>query len=41
VLHVVQVAEMPALRRGAIDHMAFCGADIVATLTRLKARGIA
>jgi catechol 2,3-dioxygenase-like lactoylglutathione lyase family enzyme len=41
VLHLVQTAEMPALRRGALDHMAYFGADIVATLSVLKQHGIA
>ncbi len=41
VLHVVQTADMPAVRRGALDHMAFFGADIVATLTMLKAHAVA
>jgi catechol 2,3-dioxygenase-like lactoylglutathione lyase family enzyme len=40
-LHVVQVAVMPAVRRGALDHMAFFGGDIVATLTLLKHNRIA
>lgn len=40
VLHVVPVQAMPEPRRGAIDHMAFFGDDIVATLTLLKAHGI-
>lgn len=41
VLHLVQTVDMPTVRRGALDHMAFVGADIVATLTLLKANGIA
>jgi len=41
VLHVVEVADMPAVRRGALDHMAFYGADIVATLTALKDHRVA
>ena len=41
VLHVVEVVVMPALRRGALDHMAFMGGDIVATLEGLRARGVA
>lgn len=39
VLHVVEIAEMPVLRRGALDHMAFWGADIVATLEMLQREG--
>ncbi|MDZ5455132.1 VOC family protein [Azohydromonas lata] len=41
VLHVVEVQHMPALRRGALDHMAFHGDDIVATLEMLKREGVA
>jgi catechol 2,3-dioxygenase-like lactoylglutathione lyase family enzyme len=41
VLHVLEVAEMPQARRGAIDHMAFVGSDIVALLTALKHHRIA
>jgi catechol 2,3-dioxygenase-like lactoylglutathione lyase family enzyme len=41
VLHVVQVPVMPAVRRGALDHMAFMGGDIVATLTLLRQQGVA
>lgn len=41
VLHLVQTAAMPAVRRGALDHMAFVGADIVATLRQLRAHGVA
>lgn len=41
VLHVVEVQTMPAVRRGALDHMAFFGGDIVATLRMLKREGIA
>lgn len=41
VLHVVLANDMPAVRRGALDHMAFHGDDIAATLTLLKAHGIA
>ena len=41
VLHVVEVAAMPALRRGVLDHMAFRGGDITATLELLCAQGVA
>jgi catechol 2,3-dioxygenase-like lactoylglutathione lyase family enzyme len=41
VLHVVAVSEMPALRRGALDHMAFHGDQIVPTLETLQRNGIA
>jgi catechol 2,3-dioxygenase-like lactoylglutathione lyase family enzyme len=41
VLHVVGVDDMPAVRRGALDHMAFFGGDIVATLGTLKQHGVA
>jgi catechol 2,3-dioxygenase-like lactoylglutathione lyase family enzyme len=41
VLHVVEVSEMPAVRRGALDHMAFYGDDIVATLELLQRERIA
>ncbi len=41
VLHLVQTLDMPAVRRGALDHMAFFGGDIVATLTLLKSKRIA
>jgi catechol 2,3-dioxygenase-like lactoylglutathione lyase family enzyme len=41
VLHVVEQMAMPALRRGVLDHMAFWGEDIVATLELLISRGIA
>ncbi len=40
VLHVIEVESMPLVRRGALDHMAFYGDDIVATLETLKANGI-
>lgn len=40
VLHVVQVEEMPRVRRGVLDHMAFYGEDIVGTLELLKAKAI-
>lgn len=41
VLHLVQAQHMPVQRRGALDHMAFFGGDIVATLTLLKQHSIA
>jgi catechol 2,3-dioxygenase-like lactoylglutathione lyase family enzyme len=41
VLHLVEVPDMPVQRRGALDHMAFFGSDIVATLTALKHRRVA
>lgn len=41
VLHVVQPHDMPAVRRGVLDHMAFFGDDIVATLSLLKKHHIA
>jgi len=41
VLHLVQTLDMPAVRRGALDHLAFFGGDIVATLTLLKSKRIA
>lgn len=40
VLHLVAVGEMPQLRRGALDHMAFYGEDIAATLALLQAKRI-
>lgn len=40
VLHVVEVARMPSPRRGALDHMAFHGGDIVRTLELLQREGI-
>lgn len=41
VLHVVETAAMPLVRRGALDHMAFLGDDIVALLTTLKKERVA
>ncbi len=41
VLHLVEVAQMPRPRRGVLDHMAFFGDDIVATLEGLLREGIA
>jgi catechol 2,3-dioxygenase-like lactoylglutathione lyase family enzyme len=40
VLHVVKVGAMPALRRGALDHMAFFGVGIAELLEDLRAQGI-
>ncbi len=41
VLHLVQVHALPESKRGAIDHIAFFGGDVVATLTQLKETRIA
>ena len=41
VLHVIEVTALPAARRGVIDHMAFYGDDITATLEGLLERGVA
>jgi catechol 2,3-dioxygenase-like lactoylglutathione lyase family enzyme len=41
VLHVVEVSDMPTPRRGAIDHIAFWGEDITATLRLLREHGVA
>jgi catechol 2,3-dioxygenase-like lactoylglutathione lyase family enzyme len=40
VLHVLAVDEMPRTRRAVLDHMAFYGEDIAATLALLRSRGI-
>ena len=40
VLHTVGVADMPAVRRGALDHMAFTSEGLLAIATVLKERGI-
>lgn len=40
VLHVIEVNEMPTPRRGALDHMAFTGEGMEATLRLLKDRDI-
>ncbi len=40
VLHVVAVDQIPAPRRGVLDHMAFYGEDIAATLALLQSRNI-
>ena len=34
ILHVIEVKTMPSPRRGALDHMAFRGEDMAATLLR-------
>ncbi len=41
VLHVIEVEQMPTPRRGALDHMAFYGEEIVPTLNLLKTNRIA
>jgi catechol 2,3-dioxygenase-like lactoylglutathione lyase family enzyme len=41
VLHIVETSGMPSVRRGAIDHIAFYGSDIVATLELLQRERIA
>ena len=41
VLHIVETIGMPTVRRGAIDHIAFYGNDIVATLELLQSERIA
>lgn len=41
VLHLVEVTRMPMPRRGAIDHIAFFGGDIVELLEMLKRQRIA
>lgn len=40
VLHVLAVDQMPTTRRGVLDHMAFYGEDIAATLALLESRDI-
>jgi catechol 2,3-dioxygenase-like lactoylglutathione lyase family enzyme len=42
VLHVIGVAQgkMPEPRRGGLDHMAFRGENLLATVVKLEARGI-
>jgi catechol 2,3-dioxygenase-like lactoylglutathione lyase family enzyme len=40
ILHVIEVKTMPSPRRGALDHMAFRGEDMAATLAWLRERGI-
>ncbi len=40
ILHVIEVGTMPSPRRGALDHMAFRGEDMAATLAWLRERNI-
>ena len=40
VLHLVEVATMPTVRRGVIDHMAYWAEGFVETVERLKARDL-
>lgn len=40
ILHVIEVKTMPTPRRGALDHMAFRGVDMAATLEWLRAQNI-
>ncbi len=40
VLHVLAVERLPEPRRGALDHMAYYGEDVVATLETLKAYNV-
>jgi catechol 2,3-dioxygenase-like lactoylglutathione lyase family enzyme len=37
VLHLIEVATMPAVRRGAIDHLAYWAEGFLETVERLKA----
>lgn len=41
VLHIVETSGMPTVRRGAIDHIAFYGNDIVTALELLQRERIA
>jgi catechol 2,3-dioxygenase-like lactoylglutathione lyase family enzyme len=41
VLHIIGVDKMPAVRRGALDHMAYWAEGFVDTVERLKARDVA
>jgi catechol 2,3-dioxygenase-like lactoylglutathione lyase family enzyme len=41
VLHLVRVDQMPTPRRGVLDHMAFWGADLQATLSLLQREKVA
>lgn len=41
VLHVVTVPSLPSARRGVLDHMAFHGENIGATLELMRSQGIA
>ena len=40
VLHVIEAGQMPQVRRGAIDHMAFAAEDLNGTLALLRSKGI-
>jgi catechol 2,3-dioxygenase-like lactoylglutathione lyase family enzyme len=40
ILHVMEVKTMPSPRRGVLDHMAFRGEDMAATLAWLRERNI-
>ncbi len=40
VLHVIGGRALPEPRAGVIDHMAFSGQDLTATLAKLKARNL-
>lgn len=40
ILHVITVKTMPTPRRGALDHMAFRGENLAATLVWLKERNL-
>ena len=40
ILHVIGGRQKDVLVKGVIDHMAFTGQDLAATVTKLKARGI-
>ena len=40
ILHVIGGRQKSELRAGVIDHMAFTGRDLAATLAALKSRGI-
>ena len=40
ILHVIAGRDLPANRAGVIDHMAFSAAGLIATVDKLKKRGI-
>jgi catechol 2,3-dioxygenase-like lactoylglutathione lyase family enzyme len=40
VLHLIEVPAMPAVRRGALDHMAFSADGLAALAASLRARGV-
>jgi len=40
ILHIIGGREKSELKAGVIDHMAFTGRDLAATLSTLKSRGI-